>query len=164
MVVIIETHTEPINPPSASPTITHEQFWEGLVYQLSNTHKFVPTSQECKVLSHTEEEIVISQTLGEHSTLGHDAGEHKNKFVLSPPSKYVGTDTNTSDFQCIGIIAQGPGGEKDLYYTVVYEWNEKGVQKGSAEHEEKKTNNLHPRDLATTTVERIRQMVKDDEL
>ncbi len=87
MVVIIETHTEPINPPSASPILTHAQFWDGIVYGLRNNHLLVPTINAAKVLSHTDEELVLLQTLGEHPTLGHHPGEHKNRFTLSPPSK-----------------------------------------------------------------------------
>ena len=87
MVVIISTHTEPINPPSASPVLTHAQFWDGVVYGLRNNHLLVPTIKEAKVLSHTDEELVLLQTLEEHPMLGHNPGEHKNRFTLSPPCK-----------------------------------------------------------------------------
>lgn len=87
MVIVIETHTEPVNPPSASPVLTHTQFWDGVVNGLCNNHELVPTITSCKVLSQTEEELVLLQTLDEHTTIGQTAGEHKNKFVLSPPSK-----------------------------------------------------------------------------
>lgn len=92
MVVIIETHTEPVNPPSTSPVLTHTQFWHGVVNGLCNNHELVPTITSCKVLSQTDEELVLLQTLDEHTTIGQTGGEHKNKFVLSPPSK-VGTHT-----------------------------------------------------------------------
>ena len=86
MVIVIETHTEPINPPSASP-ILHTQMWDGIIHGLCNNHLLVPTINAVKVLSHTDEEIVLSQTLDEHTTIGHEPGEHKNIFTLSPPSK-----------------------------------------------------------------------------
>ena len=79
MVVVIETHTEPV--------LTHTQFWDGVVNGLCNNHELVPTITPCKVLSQTEEELVLLQTLDGHTTIGQTAGEHKNKFVLSPPSK-----------------------------------------------------------------------------
>lgn len=87
MVVIIETHTEPINPPSASPFLTHDQLWDGVVYGLRNNHLLVPTIKAAKVVSHTDEELVLLQTLEEHPTLGHHQGEHKDRVTLSPPSK-----------------------------------------------------------------------------
>lgn len=87
MVVIISTHTEPVNPPSISPTLTHAQLWDGVVDGLRNNHLLVPTIDSVKVESHTDDELILSQTLGEHSTIGHSAGEHRNKFVLCPPSK-----------------------------------------------------------------------------
>lgn len=87
MVVIIDTYTEPINPPSASPIITHAQFWKGVLYTLHNIHLLVPSIKSCTVLSETDEELMLSQILEEHPAIGHYAGEHRNKFTLSPPSK-----------------------------------------------------------------------------
>ena len=95
MVVVIETHTEPVNPPSASPIITHTQLWDGIIHGLCNNHLLVPTITSVKVLSHTDEEIVLSQTLDDHTTIGHEPGEHKNTFTLSPPSKVRYTYMNT---------------------------------------------------------------------
>ena len=72
-------------------------------------------------------------------------------------------EDDTTDFHCLGIIAQGPGGEEDLYLTIAYEWNEKGTAKGSAEHEELKKGNHHPRDYARAFVEHARKLVKNGE-
>ena len=95
MVIVIETHTEPINPPSASPIITHAQMWDGIIHGLCNNHLLVETINSVKVLSHTEEELVLSQMLDDHTTIGHKPGEHKNTFKLSPPSKVSYTHIHT---------------------------------------------------------------------
>lgn len=87
MVVIIATYTEAINPPSASPTVTQSQFWDGMLYTATHTHEFVQSVQSCKVLTRTDEEIVINQIMDHHPTPGHYAGEHSNTFFLSPPYK-----------------------------------------------------------------------------
>lgn len=78
--------------------------------------------------------------------------------------QFDGADDGLTDFHTIGIIAQGPNGDTDLYYTLVYEWNEKGTQRGSPEHEEMMKNNVRPRDWAKATVENTRKMVANGEL
>lgn len=78
--------------------------------------------------------------------------------------QFDGIEDATTDFHCIGIIAQGPGGEQDLYFTLVYEWNEKGTAKGSAEHEELKQGNHDPKDYVLAFIEHARKLVKNGEL
>ena len=73
-------------------------------------------------------------------------------------------DTGKTDFHCLAIVAQGPGGDTDLYYTVVYEWNEKGLQKGSKEHEEKMGSHVHPKELVRNAIDNTRKMVKEGRL
>ena len=92
MVVVIETHTEPVNPPSASPVLTPAQMWKGVLFELHNKPLFFPSIKSSKVLSETEEEIVLSSMMEEHSTIGHTEGEHINKFALSPPYKVILAD------------------------------------------------------------------------
>lgn len=73
-------------------------------------------------------------------------------------------DTGETDFHCLAIVAQGSGGDTDLYYTVVYEWNEKDMQRGSAEHEEKMSSHVRPEELVRNTIENTRRMVKNGDL
>ena len=73
-------------------------------------------------------------------------------------------DTGKTDFHCLAIVAQGPGGEEDLYYTVVYEWNEKGMQRGSMEHEDIMKSHVLPKELVRNAIEITRRMVRDGEL
>ena len=62
----------------------------------------------------------------------------------------------------MGIISQGPGADdKDLYFTLVHEWTVKGVEKGSAEHEELKKGNYHPGFYAKAFVDNARKLVKE---
>ena len=78
--------------------------------------------------------------------------------------QFDGTEKDTTDFHFIGIIGEGPGGEKDLYFTLVHEWNAEGIEKDSEEHKEARKNNFHPRDLARAYVENTRRMVEKGEL
>lgn len=87
MVVIIATFTAPINPPSASPIITLQQFWQGMLYTATHTHEFVDSVESCEVIKRTEERIEIVQGMKHHPTPGHYEGEHRNEFMLSPPYK-----------------------------------------------------------------------------
>ena len=87
MVVIIDAHTEPVNPPSASPVLTHAQIWAGVLFEIRNKALFFPSIDSSEVLSETEEEIVIRSQLQDHSTTYHTAGEHVTRFALSPPNK-----------------------------------------------------------------------------
>ena len=87
MVIIIDAHTEPVNPPSASPVITHAQLWGGCLFELRNKPLFFPSIESSKVLSESDEELKISSILKDHSTTGHTAGEHVTTFALSAPNK-----------------------------------------------------------------------------
>lgn len=94
MVVVIDAHTEPVNPPSASAVLTHAQLWDGVLFELRNKALFFPSIESSEVISETEEEIVIHSILKDHSTTGHTAGEHVTKFALSAPNKVY---KNSSD-------------------------------------------------------------------
>ena len=87
MVFIIDAHTEPVNPPSASPVLTHAQIWAGALFEIRNKPLFFPTIVSSEVISETEEEIVIRSQMTEHSTTGHTPGEHVTRFALAPPNK-----------------------------------------------------------------------------
>lgn len=87
MVVVIDAHTEPVNPPSASPVITHAQMWGGALFELRNKPLFFPSIESSEVLSETDEEIVIRSILKDHPTTGHTEGEHVTRFALSAPNK-----------------------------------------------------------------------------
>ncbi|KAL8782950.1 MAG: hypothetical protein Q9195_009523 [Heterodermia aff. obscurata] len=164
MVVVIDAHTEPVNPPDASPVLTHDQLWGGALFELRNKALFFPSIESSEVISETEEEIVIRSMMKDHTTTGHTAGEHVTTFALSAPNKTDGVDDVYPNFHIIGIISQGSGGDTDLYYTVIYEWNEKEIEKGSAQHEELKTGNIHPSGQAKDTIDHTRRLVKNGEL
>ena len=87
MVVVIEAHTEPVNPPSAEPVLTHAQIWAGALFELRNKALFFPSIESSEVVSETDEELVIRSILKDHSTTGHTAGEHVTTFALSAPNK-----------------------------------------------------------------------------
>ena len=91
MVVVIDAHTEPVNPPSAEPVLTHAQLWGGVLFELRNKPLFFPTVKSSEVISDTDEEIVIRSMLTDHSTTGHSEGEHVTRFALSAPNKVIST-------------------------------------------------------------------------
>ena len=91
MVVVIDAHTEPVNPPSAEPVLTHAQLWGGVLFELRNKPLFFPSIESSEVISETEEEVVIRSILKDHSTTGHTAGEHVTTFSLSAPNKVIST-------------------------------------------------------------------------
>lgn len=42
--------TAPINPPSASPVLSHAQVWAGLVKKIQKPQDFVPLISDCEIL------------------------------------------------------------------------------------------------------------------
>ena len=75
-----------------------------------------------------------------------------------------GVDDVYPNIHIIGIISQGSGGDTDLYYTVIYEWTEKDVEKGSAQHEEMKKGNYHPSGQVKDTIDWTRKLIQKGEL
>lgn len=51
-----------------------------------------------------------------------------------------------------------------MYFTVIYEWNEKEVEKGSDKHEELKEGNYHPSGQAKDVIDYTRRLIKNGEL
>jgi hypothetical protein len=54
MVKLYFAHTSPINPPSATPVLTHAQVWAGLQRKIRFAQEFVPVIESCNVLSDTD--------------------------------------------------------------------------------------------------------------
>lgn len=47
-------YTAPTNPPSASPVLTHEQVWKGLVKKCRRPQDFVAAMSNCEILEESE--------------------------------------------------------------------------------------------------------------
>jgi hypothetical protein len=54
-------HTSPINPPGASPTLTHTQIWAGLQRKIRHAEEFVPVIESCEVVS--DEDGVVTRNV-----------------------------------------------------------------------------------------------------
>ena len=78
MVVISTAASVPINPSGASPILTREQVWAGLVIKCRQPQRFIPTMQDTTVVSHTADEIVrIVKFKPGMSPLGGDEDAHE---------------------------------------------------------------------------------------
>lgn len=85
------------------------------------------------------------------------------------------TDTGATDFHCLAIVAPGtpntttspgePGDENsNLYFTVVYEWNEPSIRAGSKEHRDWEASHVRPEELVESAIRITRRLVDEGRL
>lgn len=68
MVKLYLAHTTPINPPNATPVLTHAQVWAGLQRKIRFAQEFVPIIDSCTVVSDAngvvERDVVFKKGMG----------------------------------------------------------------------------------------------------
>lgn len=56
---IHHAHTTPLNPPSASPTLTRAHAWAGLQAKVRRAQDFVPVISQCDVVEERADGAVV---------------------------------------------------------------------------------------------------------
>ena len=84
------------------------------------------------------------------------------------------TDTGATDFHCLAIVAPGPSNptsshdsddeNSNLYFTVVYEWNEPDINAGSKEHKDWAASHVRPEELVESVMRITRGLVGEGRL
>ncbi|KAJ9487109.1 hypothetical protein VN97_g6216 [Penicillium thymicola] len=152
--------TAPINPPGATPVVTPEQIWNGLLLKIRSAETFVPGAiQSTKVIS----DYVDSST-GKPVTVREVLFRETQKIVQETVTTFKPTRI---DFEQPGgskisnVISQGAGGE--LYMTYIFEWRHPGVSEvelAGLLEKEKKTSQM----AVEETIKVLRQLVEEKKL
>jgi hypothetical protein len=115
--------TSPINPPGATPILTRDQVWAGLLLKIRSAETFVPAGIESTtVLSETVDQAGNPVTIRE-VVFRQDKRVVKETVTAHKPSRvdFVQPDGSTIS----NIVSEGAEGE--LYMTYVFEWRHPGV-------------------------------------
>ena len=83
---VLAAVTLPINPPSATPTLTVSQVWAGLIIKCKEPQHFVAAMSDCRVVSETDSQIMRIITVGKDGMNGNPAGtELRERIELAAP-------------------------------------------------------------------------------
>lgn len=152
--------TAPINPPRATPILTKEQVWAGLLLKTRSAETFIPNAIESTtVISESKDE-----STGNLVTVREVMFRENQRKVKETVTAYkdARVDFTQPDGTFIGnIISEGASGE--MYMTYVFEWHHPGAsqeeldafyakEKGIAQHS------------VEGTVDVIRKLVKEGKL
>ncbi|KDQ10482.1 hypothetical protein BOTBODRAFT_115704 [Botryobasidium botryosum FD-172 SS1] len=152
--------TVPVNPPSASPVLTHAQVWKGFVKKCRSPEEFVPAIFESEILE--EHDSGLTRRVTFKPGMGPPAG--KATEIIT----YHGQTTASfrmveEDTFITNTISTSPSGE--LYMTYTFEWDFPSIQSGTKEAEEKEKE-IEKMSAAGVphVLDRIRSMVRDGQL
>jgi hypothetical protein len=117
-----------VNPPSASPRLSQEQVWRGLVMKAENALLFVPSMQACSLLERSAggllREVVI------------DGHRFREKITFTPPVEVlferIRTEENAG--RITNVISDS---EHGLLLTFTFAVNLPGAAPGTAEERQK---------------------------
>ncbi|OAK96007.1 DUF1857-domain-containing protein [Phaeosphaeriaceae sp. SRC1lsM3a] len=151
-------HTSPINPPSASPVLTHAQVWSGLQRKIRFAQEFVPIIESCTVLSDVDGVVDRKVVFKEGMAPKREARETV-KGLGNAWVDFIQEDGTTVKNI---ISASGPGGDENLHMTYVFEFDfpqlEEGSEAANAQLEKVQGN---ARMAVEKSIETIREMVLD---
>lgn len=117
-----------VNPPGASPVLSQDQVWRGLMIKAENAVLFVPRMQSCTVIERDEHGLLREVV--------NDGHRFREKISFTPPVEVlferVGTDDNAG--WITNVISESPHG---LLLTFTFAVNLPGAAPGSAEERQK---------------------------
>ncbi|KAJ5207045.1 Protein of unknown function DUF1857 [Penicillium cf. griseofulvum] len=152
--------TAPINPPGATPVITPEQVWNGLLLKIRSAETFVPGAiQSTKVISDS-----VDSSTGNPVTVREVLFRETQKTAEETVTAFKPTrvDFEQPDGSKISnLISQGAGGE--LYMTYSFEWRHPGVSEAELAalfEKEKKMSQM----AVEGTIKVMRQLVEEKKL
>ncbi|HVA13853.1 MAG TPA: SRPBCC family protein [Stellaceae bacterium] len=145
-----------VNPDGASPRLTQEQVWRGLVMKAENAVLFVPRMQSCDVLERYD-----SGLLREVVNDGH---RFREKIAFTPPVEVLFERVDTADNAgwITNVISES---EHGLLLTFTFAVNLPGVAPGSAEERAKgETMRESYVGAVKATLARVRQLIGEGKL
>lgn len=83
MVVIYISTTAPVNPPSATPVLTHDELWAALVAKARHPEEFVPVIEKSRIIR--EDETGLTRGVLFKGDMGKEMGGEVEEVV-----RYVG--------------------------------------------------------------------------
>ncbi|KXG53810.1 Protein of unknown function DUF1857 [Penicillium griseofulvum] len=152
--------TAPINPPGATPVITHEQVWTGLLLKIRSAETFVPGAiQSTKVISDS-----VDPSTGNAVTVREVLFRETQKIAEETVTAFKPTRVDfeqPNGSKISNVISQGAGGE--LYMTYIFEWRHPGVSEAELAalfEKEKKMSQM----AVEGTIKVLRQLVEEKKL
>lgn len=112
-----------VNPAGATPILSHEQVWSGLVMKAENAVPFVPGMQACKVLERYADGLLREIVIG-------SGDRFKETITFTPPIQvlFERVDTDEHAGWITNVISES---ERGLMLTFTFAVNFPGVQPGS---------------------------------
>jgi hypothetical protein len=111
-----------VNPTGATPILSHEQVWRGLVMKAENAVPFVPGIKECRVLERS------ANGLTREIALGGDRFKENITFTAPVQVLFERIDTAEHAGWITNIISES---ERGLMLTFTFAVNFPGVEPGS---------------------------------
>jgi hypothetical protein len=152
--------TAPINPPGATPVLTPEQIWNGLLLKIRSAETFVPRAIEStKVVSDS-----VNPTTKNTITVREVVFRETQKIVQETVTAFEATRVDfvqPDGSKISNVISTGAGGE--LYMTYVFEWRHPDVTKeelATLYEKEKKMSQM----AVEGTITVLRQLVQEKKL
>ncbi|KAJ5824271.1 hypothetical protein N7447_006611 [Penicillium robsamsonii] len=152
--------TAPINPPGATPVITLDQIWNGLLLKIRSAETFVPAAiQSTNVVSDS-----VDPSTGNQVTVREILFRETQQTVQETVTAFKPTRVDfeqPSGSKISNVISQGAGGE--LYMTYIFEWRHPGVSEvelAALFEKEKKMSQM----AVEGTIKVLRQLVEEKKL
>lgn len=152
--------TAPINPPGATPLLTSEQIWNGLLLKIRSAETFVPGAiQSTKVISDSIDSSTGNAVTVREVLFRETQQSVQETVTAFKPARVDFEQPNGSKIS--NVVSQGAGGE--LYMTYIFEWRHPGVSKeelASLLEKEKKMSQM----AVEGTITVLRKLVEEKKL
>ncbi|KAH0541979.1 hypothetical protein FGG08_003611 [Glutinoglossum americanum] len=122
-------YTVPINPPSASPMLTKDEVWSGLIKKARRAQDYIPIIDHCEIVSEDKDGLVRDVNIKPGFFMPEGLVREEVKWVEKVRLDY--TIKGDSPRSIVNLLSEG-GGEGELYLTFIFEFN-KDVEPGSQE-------------------------------
>ncbi|KAJ5096209.1 Protein of unknown function DUF1857 [Penicillium alfredii] len=152
--------TAPINPSGATPVLTPQQIWAGLLLKIRSAETFVPAAiQSTTVVSDS-----VDSTTGNPVTVREVTFRETQRKVQETVTAFESCRVEFAQpdgSRVSNVVSEGAGGE--LYMTYIFEWRHPGV---SAEElatlleKEKKMSQM----AVEGTIKALRQLVEEKKI
>ena len=131
-------YTAPINPPGATPILTRDQIWAGMLLKIRSAEAFVPhLFQSTTVLSESIDPASGHLVTVREIVFIEDQRKVKQTIIAYEDTKIDFIEENGSRIH--NVISEGENGE--LYMTYSFEWRHPGAsEKEMAEFFENEKN------------------------
>jgi acetylaranotin biosynthesis cluster protein L len=117
-----------VNPPGASPRLSQEQVWRGLMMKADNAVLFVPRMQSCTVLERWADGLLREVV--------NDGNRFREKITFTPPVEVLFERVDTADNAgwITNVISES---EHGLLLTFTFAVNLPGVKPGTPDERAK---------------------------